>query len=65
MSSQKTIKSFFVTWEIDIDACSPEEAALEALKIQRDPESIATVFTVTNDDDTLVVTRVDLAGCTQ
>jgi hypothetical protein len=35
-----------VKWEIDVDARSPREAAHKALKIQRDPESIATVFEV-------------------
>ena len=35
-----------VVWEIDIDAESPKEAVEQALAIQRDPESIATVFTV-------------------
>ncbi|MGB8481346.1 MAG: hypothetical protein WCE63_21275 [Acidobacteriaceae bacterium] len=39
-------KSFRVTWEIDIDAASPREAAEKALHIQRDVDSIATVFTV-------------------
>lgn len=37
---------FRVAWEIDIDADSPEEAARKALEIQRDPNSIATVFAV-------------------
>ncbi len=35
-----------VTWEIDIDAKSPRAAAQEALRIQRDSESIETVFSV-------------------
>ena len=35
-----------VTWEIDVHAKSPRAAAREALRIQRDPESIATVFSV-------------------
>jgi hypothetical protein len=39
-------KSYRVTWEIDIDAASPREAAEKALHIQRDPDSIATVFAV-------------------
>ena len=39
-------KSFRVTWEIDIDASSPREAAEKALHIQRDVDSTATVFTV-------------------
>ena len=33
-------------WEIDVDARTPREAARKALTIQRDPESIATVFDV-------------------
>jgi len=39
-----------VTWTIDLDAESSEEAAQEALEIQRDPESLATHFTVTDED---------------
>jgi len=35
-----------VTWEIEIDARTPRAAAKEALRIQRDPGSIATVFNV-------------------
>src|SRR6266550_411501 len=35
-----------VTWEIDVRAKSPRAAAREALRIQRDLESIATVFSV-------------------
>jgi hypothetical protein len=39
-------KSFRVAWEIDIDATSPREAAEKALRIQRDPDSHATIFSV-------------------
>ena len=35
-----------VTWEIDIWAERPIDAAREALRIHRDTESIATVFRV-------------------
>lgn len=35
-----------VCWEIDVDARTPMEAARKALAIQRDSESIATVFDV-------------------
>lgn len=41
---------YHVTWEIDITADSPEEAAEECRAIQRDPHSTATVFTVTDKD---------------
>ncbi len=37
---------FRVNWEIDIEADNPRQAALKALKIQRDRNSIATVFEV-------------------
>lgn len=39
---------YTVQWTIDIDGDSPEDAALLALGIQQDPESIATIFRVTN-----------------
>jgi hypothetical protein len=35
-----------VAWEIDIEADSPDEAACEAMAIQRNPESTASIFTV-------------------
>jgi hypothetical protein len=37
-----------VRWEIDVDADTPEEAAREALAIQRRQPSEASVFTVTD-----------------
>jgi hypothetical protein len=40
-----------VTWEIDLEADSPREAAIEAQAIQRDPESTANVFSVRNRSD--------------
>ena len=40
------MKQYKVTWEIDLDARSPRAAAKEALRIQQDPDSIATVFEV-------------------
>jgi hypothetical protein len=41
-----TPQTYRVTWVIDIDAVSPEHAARQALDIQRDKESTATVFDV-------------------
>ncbi len=40
------MNTYRVTWTIDVDANSAEGAAIEALKIHRDPESEATVFDV-------------------
>ena len=39
-----------VVWEIDIEAESFKEAAEIAREIQRDPESLATYFTITAED---------------
>jgi len=49
---------YMVQWEIELSAKSPEDAAAKALKIQRDPDSTATVFDVTGEDDRTI--RVDL-----
>lgn len=40
------MRSYKVIWEIELDADSPEEAAREAFKLVKDPDSWATVFTV-------------------
>lgn len=52
-----------VEWAVDIEADTPEEAARQALAIQRDPESTATFFTVT--DDSGAQKAVDLAEIEQ
>ena len=46
----KDQKEYLVTWQIEIYADSAEEAAREALEIQRDQESIANVFTVSDEE---------------
>lgn len=44
-------KTYTILWEIsEIDAGSPREAAEIALEIQRNPESIATLFTVVDQE---------------
>lgn len=50
---------YLVTWEVEIDADSPREAAVKALTMQRDPKSTATVFTIAAVD---AVTEIDLAA---
>lgn len=40
------MSEYRVIWEIDIEAETAEDAARQALEIQRNPESIATVFGV-------------------
>ncbi len=48
------MKTYRVSWEIDIAADSPRGAAEKAQAIQRDPESLATVFDVIEmDGDTI------------
>ncbi len=46
--------TYTVIWSIDIDAESPEEAAKIALDYQRDAESTATVFNVSQDENSSV-----------
>ena len=43
-------KQYTVVWEIQITASSKEEAAKEALAIQRDPKRNALVFRVFDDE---------------
>lgn len=50
---------YTVTWQMDLYAGSPEDAAWFALEALRDPESITAVFDVSDSDGT---TRVDLDG---
>lgn len=38
---------FSITWRIELNAESFEDAARKALEIQRDPDSSATVFEIT------------------
>ncbi len=53
------LNRYRVSWSIDLEAASAEEAARQALAIQRDPESIATVFEVFDDEGTHIA-RIDL-----
>ncbi|MDD4052058.1 MAG: hypothetical protein PHR28_09200 [candidate division Zixibacteria bacterium] len=46
---------FRVTWEINLDAETPTDAAKRAFAIQRDPISIATVFSVTNPQGAVMI----------
>jgi hypothetical protein len=43
-----TVTLYNVKWEIEVEADCPEGAAVLALEIQRDPTSLATVFSITN-----------------
>jgi hypothetical protein len=58
-SAGGAMESYLVTWKIDIEADTPEQAALAALAIQRKPASIAVVFTV-RGKATGVTTLIDL-----
>ena len=53
---------YLVSWSIDIDADNPEEAATQALLVQRDndPDNTATVFSVTDPEGN--ETSVDLGS---
>ena len=43
------MKDYLVTWEIELSATDPADAARQARAIQIDPTSRATVFTVHGD----------------
>jgi len=51
---------YLVTWDIEINADSPEEAARKALEIHRDPSSLATVFMIGDVEGKLW--KVDLSA---
>lgn len=53
------MKTYIVSWYIDIEADSAEEAAQIALDIQRDTTSDAVVFVVTGPEGD---EEIDLAG---
>lgn len=54
---------YIVTWTIDVEADTPQEAALKAYAIQQDPTSRATCFGTASWDEPEVVTFVDVAEC--
>ena len=45
------METYSVVWTINIEAPNAEKAAQRALEIQRNPESIATIFHVCEDVD--------------
>ena len=51
-------KQYRVRWEIDVEAKDKRDAAKEALKIQRDPESCALYFEVSGDVSILDHSRI-------
>jgi hypothetical protein len=52
---------YLVTWEINIDATSPREAAELALQMQRDPNNTATVFQVWTEEADMEPDTIDLS----
>ena len=59
----KTPRSYFVSWEIEVDAETPQEAAQFARYLQDDPNTTATVFRVW--DEAGNETTVDTAEVTK
>lgn len=55
-------KQWLVTWEIDVYADDPKEAAEKARSLQAHKDSLATVFTVAGDEGSW---QVDLTENTQ
>jgi hypothetical protein len=54
--------NFVVTWTIDIEADTPEGAARKALAVQRDQNSIATVFEVHDGEQSKTVDLEEIDG---
>lgn len=44
------MRPYRVSWEIDLDADHPFDAAVQAREMQEDGESTATIFTVTDTE---------------
>lgn len=55
------MKLYYVKWDIELDAENPQKAAEKALEIMRDPDSTATVFEVSEEGSSDVVT-IDVLG---
>lgn len=53
---------YTVTWEIELDADSHEDAARQALDMIRDPEGCADVFDVTHPLPGAEPKRIDLSA---
>ena len=49
------MQKYRVIWKIDLENETALGAALEALEIQRDPDSIATVFNVVPEDSDMQI----------
>jgi len=58
MKGGEKMPDYVVEWQIELRAENPQEAAQEALDIQRDSGSLATVFNVIQPGGTIC--RVDL-----
>jgi len=56
---ERQMTEYLVTWRIFVEAASPEDAAREALAVQRNPESEATGFDVRDGvgRETMVIVR--------
>jgi len=57
-SNEFSEKNYLVKWEIDIQATTPEAAALEARRCIQDPDTLANVYNVIDEEGT--TTRIDL-----
>jgi hypothetical protein len=58
--SDAQLKGYRVTWEIDVEASCPQEAAEKARHYQIKPDTTATVFDVIEHDGDGSVVRIDL-----
>jgi hypothetical protein len=60
MSNDETERAYVVRWEIDVTASSPREAAQQAARAARDPESTATFYDVLDPADESLIEQVEV-----
>jgi hypothetical protein len=62
-TEERSMTGYHVVWEIDVEADSHQEAAAEAHRLVRKPDTTATVYDVIKDDEADFV-RIDLTEAT-
>ena len=59
------METYTVTWSTRIDAESPNDAAMQAQAIQRDPESCATCFRVEGELESRIIDTEEIEGTSE
>lgn len=51
--------SYIISWHIELDADTPEDAVAEAVDMLMSPDTTATVFDVLDPDDESLIRQID------